>query len=88
MSSTSARDADFPHPPPPGGELTRRPRQAALARLPEAAGELGRGFAAGVAAERLRKEGKSLEAALGTELAGSAQARPRRKGRTEVSPHD
>jgi hypothetical protein len=42
-------------------------------RLPDAAGELGRCFAAGVAAMQLRKEGKSLEEALGSELAVSSQ---------------
>ena len=40
-------------------------------RLPDAADELGRCFAAGVAAKQLRKEGKSLEGALGSELAVS-----------------
>ena len=48
-------------------------------RLPDAAGELGRCFAAGVAAKQLRKEGKSLEGALGSELAVSSQVLQRIK---------
>ena len=48
-------------------------------RLPDAAGKLGRCFAAGVAAKQLRKEGKSLEGALGSELAVSSQVLQRIK---------
>ena len=48
-------------------------------RLLDAAGELGRCFAAGVAAKQLRKEGKSLEGALGSELVVSSQVLQRIK---------
>ena len=47
--------------------------------MPDAAGELGRCFAAGVAAMQLRKEGKSLEGALGSKLAVNSQALQRIK---------
>jgi hypothetical protein len=53
--------------------------QAALVRLPDAAGELGRCFAAGVAAKQLRKEEKGLEGILGSELAVSTQVLQRMK---------
>ena len=48
-------------------------------RLPDAGCKLGRCFAAGVAAKKLRKEGKSLEGALGSELAVSSQVLQRMK---------
>jgi BTB And C-terminal Kelch len=53
--------------------------QAALLRLQEARGVLSHGFAVGMVAERVGREGGSVEGALGAVLAGMAQARPRRK---------
>ena len=47
--------------------------------MPDAGGELSRYFAAGVAAMQLRKERKSLEGALGSELAVSSQVLQRIK---------
>ena len=59
--------------------------QAALRRLPEAltSGELARGFRLGDLMKQLCEE--DVEGALGAELAGSAQARRRRKRLNRVS---